>query len=160
MVEGGKFSKASYAMEERGKGGQMGCLQALKKLKLLKMKIKDWACDHYGSVEIVISELLQKIQELDIKEEAGILDAEDRDRRLNLKNLLLRKLSEQEVKWKQRSRCKWLKEGIKNTKFFHSLASATNRFNKISVIVDGNQRLEKREGIVEHITLFFQNLYS
>ena len=111
-------------------------------------------------METVISELLQKIQELDIKEEAGILVAEDRDQRLNLKNMLLRKLCEQAVKWKQRSRCKWLKEGDINTKFFHNLASARNRFNKTSVIVNGNQRLEKREDIVEHITLFFKNLYS
>lgn len=110
-------------------------------------------------MEFVISEL-QNIQEFDIEEEAGVLDADDRDRRLTLKNLLLRKLSRQVVKWKQKSRCKWLKEGDENTKFFHSLALARNRFNRISVLVDSNQRLEKREDIVEHITLFFKKLYS
>ena len=110
-------------------------------------------------MEFVISEL-QNIQELDIEEEAGVLDVDDRDRRSSLKNLLLRKLSKQVVKWKQRSRCKWLKEGDENTKFFHSLASARNRFNRILLLVDSNQRLEKREDAEEHKTLFFKKLYS
>lgn len=39
------------------------------------------------------------------------------------------------------------------------MAFARNRFNRISVVLDGNQRLEKRENIIEHIRVFF-NLYS
>lgn len=44
------------------------------KLKTLKMKIKEWVRDHYCSVEAVESIILQEIQVLDRKEEAGFLN--------------------------------------------------------------------------------------
>lgn len=125
------------------------------KLKTLKMKIKEWVRDHYGSVEAVESIILQEIQVLDRKEEAGFLNEDDRMCRQNRKSLLLRNSREEEVRWKQRSRSRWLQEGYKKAQFFHKMAFARNRFNRISVIIDGNQRLEKREDIIEHIHVFF-----
>ena len=69
-------------------------------------------------------------------------------------------LKAQEIHWKQRSRISWLKEGDKNTKFFHGMASARWRKNMITSLVDGDVRLSDWENIVNHIKDFFATLYA
>lgn len=62
-------------------------------------------------------------------------------------NLLLR----EEVAWKQRSRARWIKEGCRNSRLFHSWASHHRRYNYIEEleingeVVKGNMDL--REGV-------------
>lgn len=41
-----------------------------------------------------------------------------------MKEELLRKVKEDEIKWKQGPHCEWLKEGDKNSKFFYEMVSA------------------------------------
>lgn len=43
-------------------------------------------------------------------------------KRVKLKDLFERKVREEEIKWKRRSRCRWFKEGDKNNKFYHNMA--------------------------------------
>ena len=62
--------------------------------------------------------------------------------------------------WGQRSRCKWLKEGYKNTRFFHGMASLRKIINRISSLTDGDRRLDWKEEIIKHIEEYFTNLYS
>lgn len=40
-------------------------------------------------------------------------------------------LHNQEVRWRQRSKVFWLKEGDKNTRFFHSAATSHHKKNSI-----------------------------
>lgn len=90
----------------------------------------------------------------------GQLSYEDSMRRLILREEFQRKVREEEIKWRQRSRCKWLKEGDKNTKFFHGLASARRRNNRIVSLTDGEKRLEGKDEIIKHIEDYFSFLYS
>ena len=70
-------------------------------------------------------------------------------------------LIDEEIYWRQRSRAVWLQEGDKNTKFFHSKASARKRKNWISGIVDENNRWsEKAEDIERMFCEYYHNLFT
>lgn len=80
------------------------------KLKLLKLKIKEWAKNNFGEVGERKAHLLEEIQRLDRKEEDGLLALEEEVTRTNLKEEFQRKVREEEILWGQRSRFKWLKD--------------------------------------------------
>ena len=66
----------------------------------------------------------------------------------------------EETHWRQLSREIWLKEGNRNTGFFHRMASAHRRNNSLERIkINGEWLLEEQE-IREGIANAFQNLLS
>jgi hypothetical protein len=62
---------------------------------------------------------------------------------------------------RQRSRVEWLREGDRNTSFFHARASARCKANKIEVLLrpDGSKCEEQGEikGMVQN---FYEGLFS
>ena len=65
-------------------------------------------------------------------------------------------LRREEQIWGQKSRIKWLKEGDRNTNFFHRIANSHRRCNTIDrLMVDGELSMD--QGIIEGcITHFYR----
>lgn len=63
----------------------------------------------------------------------------------------------EEIRWKQRSRVRWLREGDANTKFFHLRASCRRSINSISQLSDGNNLLSTPVPIANHLYSFFSS---
>ncbi|KAF8390326.1 hypothetical protein HHK36_024851 [Tetracentron sinense] len=66
----------------------------------------------------------------------------------------------QEISWKQKSRIQWLKEGDRNTKFFHCMAKFHRKSNLISSLIVDGERKSDPKAIEDSVIEFYKDLYS
>ncbi|XP_022558258.1 uncharacterized protein LOC111206163 [Brassica napus] len=70
-------------------------------------------------------------------------------------------LKAEEMFWKQKSRVFWLREGDRNTKFFHALTKQRRARNKITQLLDENGNIvEDEEGLVAIATSYFRQNFE
>ncbi|WMV55390.1 hypothetical protein MTR67_048775 [Solanum verrucosum] len=66
----------------------------------------------------------------------------------------------EETTWRQRSRAVWLKQGDRNTSFFHKTANAHRRVNTIDKIKVRDELLTEPAEIQKEITEYYEKLYA
>ncbi|XP_010473903.1 PREDICTED: uncharacterized protein LOC104753332 [Camelina sativa] len=96
-----------------------------------------------------------------ILDEAQCSDSATSDEELALKWRLCGALRDEEIYWKQKSRATWMREGDRNTKYFHATTKQRRARNRIISIKDENGLLvETEDGIEEVATRYFQTLFT
>lgn len=105
------------------------------KLKYLKRDISKWNKEEYGKVEVWESKTLDEILILELAIEGRMNTQEEKSQILNSKLEIQRFGQSREASWRQKSRCLWLKEGDRNTKFFQRVANANRRYNRIDKLL-------------------------
>lgn len=103
--------------------------------------------------------LVRDVEEWDREEEGRALLLNEREARQATMNNNWKIDRMQEISSRQKSRMMWLKEGYKNTKFFHKMASARRRINHIGKIRRGGRVVERPLDIKQEVTGFFESLY-
>ena len=101
------------------------------KLKALKMDLKIWNDEEFGSLDARQASLLATIKMLDELEEDRTLIESEMTQRDQAKSDYEKTMLMEEICWRQKSRSLWLKEGDKNTKYFHQIANSHRRKNSI-----------------------------
>jgi hypothetical protein len=104
-------------------------------------------------------ELEEELGELDSIVESRELTEVEINKRDECSQNLERTLFQEEVSWRQKSMALWLKEGDRNTTFFHKLANSHKRNNKVAAMMVEGNRTEDPAVIQKHIVQFYKALY-
>eukprot|EP00253_Pinus_taeda_P012913 PITA_12913 len=106
------------------------------RLKRIKSKLKAWNKKEFGNILKARIETKQKLQEIN---QINITKGFNEERQ-KLTNSLQEEWEDQrlqeEIFWRQKSRIQWIKEGERNTKFFHKSTMAHRAHNRITKIKD------------------------
>ncbi|KAF5447221.1 hypothetical protein F2P56_032789 [Juglans regia] len=79
----------------------------------------------------------------------------------NLQKDIDRLLEEENVKWQQRAKQNWLRDGDRNSKFFHRCANQRSKTNEISkLVLDDGRIINDMEGIAEAFCQHYMALFS
>ncbi|KAE8770008.1 retrotransposon protein [Hordeum vulgare] len=111
-------------------GGDLGNVSA--SLKTVMADLRTWSKENFGQMEKQVATLQKELENLQLNDADRVLI---RQKMQQLDELLYR----EEMMWLQRSRIVWLKEGDRNTKYFHRQAVWRVRRNNI-------RRLQKEDG--------------
>ncbi|RVX06577.1 V-type proton ATPase subunit a1 [Vitis vinifera] len=118
--------------------------------------LKDWwqGLNFRGSSSFILAAKLKAL-----KERSRALSMEEGEARKEAKEEFKKWVLMEEISWRQKSREVWLKEGDRNTSFFHRMANSHRRSNLTKIKINGYWIVEKRE-IQGAVVSAFQHLLS
>eukprot|EP00253_Pinus_taeda_P024711 PITA_24711 len=114
------------------KGTRMFLLH--KRLKHIKLRLNDWNRNDFGNIFVEKNSVENKMKVLNqalIKNGVDRVKSNQVDKYHQEWDNLCK---QEEIFWRQKSRVQWLKEGERNTKFFHRSTMANRTHNRISSI--------------------------
>ncbi|KAM0866346.1 hypothetical protein ACQ4PT_042693 [Festuca glaucescens] len=136
-----------------GTDGLGGVIQAL---NTMQTNLSSWGAKEFGDLARKGRKLRQKLERM----RSRSVGRGPTDEEKAIVKQLRETLRQEEIWMKQRSRVQWLREGDRNTAYFHSQAAQRKRMNKISDLErsDGTRCSTWEENCGE-IQSFYQNLY-
>jgi hypothetical protein len=130
------------------------------KPRSISKKLSSWAKSHFGSIREQKQTVLAILDELAYKEQDGDWSMSDVQYRNKLEQDYEAILHKEEIMWKQRAKIKWLREGDRNTAYFHKIASGRKRKKCITSLNAGQQNIRGDEALSKHITEFYASLFA
>ncbi|EPS72636.1 hypothetical protein M569_02121, partial [Genlisea aurea] len=132
-------------------------LSLLRRLQNCRQKLQCWHRTSIGSLRHRISSIQDRLSTL----MEGVISDSVGDQIRDLKAQLSQLLKLDEIWWKQRSKVHWLREGDKNNKFFHGVASSRQRRNKIERLKSRNNIwLENTSDIHHEFISVYEDLFK
>ena len=128
------------------------------KLRIVKKALKDWVKLH-KSPKKQRMEAEKALEDHHFRNE-GSMDQSSLNTEISLHNKIHEACRLEEKYWKIKSRIPWLREGDKNTKFFHKQAEVRNHFKNVSKIDHLGNQLTAFEEIKKAAHDHFQEIYT
>ncbi|XP_061367963.1 uncharacterized protein LOC133310979 [Gastrolobium bilobum] len=129
-------------------------------LQELVNPLKSWNKRVFGCIQLRKDFLLKKLQEIQ-RNTNHLLDHFNSDLDKALQEELNRVLLQEEAIWFQKARCNWIKDGDRNTKFYHTTTIIRRARNKILELKnDEGHFVREEENLKKLILGFFNNLFA
>jgi hypothetical protein len=126
------------------------------KLQDCSRGLLQWRRKEAGDIETALKKKSAQLESL----QQNMADS-DMEKIRGLQNELQTLLEKEEIKWKQKSKEAWLKEGDKNTKYFHACATQKKFKNTIDSIMDEQGRVwESKEEVEQVFVNYYRNLFT
>ncbi|KAL2237446.1 UNVERIFIED_CONTAM: hypothetical protein Sindi_0936300 [Sesamum indicum] len=117
-----------------------GMYRLQQKLYRLKHHLKQWNKDTFGNIFSLVDQAKAAANEA--KKQFDRLPSEANLTNLNRQNAaLVHPLKLESEFWRQKSNCKWLEAGERNTKFFHASVKKKRLKSRISRVMDNQQEI-------------------
>jgi hypothetical protein len=130
------------------------------KIRHLRRFLRGWAKNLSGKYKREKECLLAIIDALDIKAESAPLSPNERND-LKTANEKLNKLRrDEEIKWAQRAKVKYIQEGGDNTKYFHLIANGKHRKKKIFQLEQDEGTIVGDDNLKTYITEYYKKLFG
>ncbi|XP_077239712.1 uncharacterized protein LOC143880611 [Tasmannia lanceolata] len=130
------------------------------KLRFVKKRLKEWNSHRLGAIYERKLWLQNRIRDISIADEERLASEDDLHVLGKVKEEHKVLLLQEEIFWRQKSRVNWLKEGNKNTAYFHSMASARRRNNRIEALEVKGFLSCSKDVITKEIVDYYRSLYS
>ncbi|KAK6164141.1 hypothetical protein DH2020_001005 [Rehmannia glutinosa] len=127
------------------------------KIQQMGVSLHAWESRHFGNINsqlVKAREQLQKIQSLPSTDENNKASK-------IIEQKIHTLMKREETMWHQRSRVNWIKDGDKNTNFFHRIANGRQKRNSIDHIkCDDGTIVEDEHEVANVLTKYFSSLFT
>ncbi|GJT29692.1 reverse transcriptase [Tanacetum coccineum] len=119
-------------------------------------KLIEWTVKTFGHVQRIIRAKVKRLEKLQ-KQPRYDSHREQQDLQNKIKELY----ADEEIMWRQRSRIQWLKEGVKNTHFFHARATSRRKRNNLLKLRTEDERwVNDTNGLCNMMSSYFDDLFQ
>jgi exonuclease III len=154
-----QLAKTWWIQAEVDQGTKMYRFQ--QRLKNFKQMLKHWNINTFGDIFQSIKDTENKLAEIQRIFISGARTAELMKEEEKLQVQLEQRRKQEEILWRQKSRVQWLKEGEKNTKFFHRTMIHRRHINRITHLENEQGNLiREHTQIEEELNRYYQNLLT
>jgi ribonuclease HI/exonuclease III len=156
------FQRLAKSWWEQAAIDQGSCMYRLQqRLKNFKQSLKYWNKNSFGNILQSIKDIENKLEGIQKTFISGARTVELMQEEEQLQIQLEERRKQEEILWKQKSRVQWLKEGEKNTKFFHRAMMHRRHINKITHLEDSQGNLTREHSkIEEELLKYYQDLLT
>jgi exonuclease III len=131
------------------------------RLKNFKAFLKKWNRTTFGDIFLRKKEVENKLEDMQRTLIGGSRTQDLAREEEKLLEELETCREQEEILWRQKSRVQWLKEGERNTKFFHKAMTHRRHINRITQLEDDHGTpIKDHDQIAETLTSFYQDLLT